>query len=496
MSFDITIPGGQSRRLLTGGKYCPDDIVVTVTGIESLSEYSQTNPIVAQYMAEVSYPTGDYSESKVLPYIYAETDYPMGYPMGYDVAVQQAGVLHRVDSVAVIQAPSVVGTNTLYNAIPGEVAHWWHTVDDNVTQCGTIRPTGRVRMIQTTAKNVRDLGGWASDGGKIRYGKLFRGGLLDVSDRAVLVDQLKIRHDLDLRGKGDNGGLTESPLGTDVSYTCTESHVWYSLQREDEWRTILCTIFNAAAKDEPVIFHCAAGADRTGTVACIVETILGVSQPDLDKDFELTSFAIAPNARRRTDDGWKNLITEITSISVGATLRDKVINWVGYLGFTAAEINAFRKAMIDGTPGDIVIEEYMPEEPEIPAVNYFDASKAELNKRIGSSGTLSDYNGMVVSDFIPVDKSMENVPFAVSGVIPTKSSAYNYYVRTYFYDSNTKSPFGTSCANSYLDWSGTAITAWDSDIAADTAYIRIAFVIKDNVAITADDIANIKITLE
>lgn len=32
MSFDITIPGGQSRRLLTGGKYCPDDIVVTVTG--------------------------------------------------------------------------------------------------------------------------------------------------------------------------------------------------------------------------------------------------------------------------------------------------------------------------------------------------------------------------------------------------------------------------------------------------------------------------------
>lgn len=32
MSIDITIPGGQSRRLLTGGKYCPDDIVVTATG--------------------------------------------------------------------------------------------------------------------------------------------------------------------------------------------------------------------------------------------------------------------------------------------------------------------------------------------------------------------------------------------------------------------------------------------------------------------------------
>lgn len=460
-------------------------------GIEPLSEYSQTNPIVAQYMAEVSYPTGDYSESKVLPYIYAETGYPMGYPMGYDVAVQQAGVLHMVDSVAVIQAPSVVGTNTLYNAIPGEVAHWWHTVDDTVTQCGTIRPTGRVRMIQTTAKNVRDLGGWASDGGKIRYGKLFRGGLLDVSDRAVLVDQLKIRHDLDLRGKGDNGGLTESPLGTDVSYTCTESHVWYSLQREDEWRTILGTIFNAAAKDEPVIFHCAAGADRTGTVACIVEAILGVDQPNLDKDFELTSFAIAPNARQRNSDSWKGLMAEINAIPVGDTFRDKVVNWVGHLGFTADQVNLFRKAMIAGNPGDITMEGYTPEEPE---VNLFDASKAELNKRIGSSGSLSAYNGMVTSDYIPVDNTMAGKYFTVSGVTPVMSATYQYSARVAFYDASSRT-FISGQAVNIKAWTG-VVPAWDADITTDTAYIRVSLVVKDNVEITAEDIANIKFTLK
>ena len=334
-------------------------------GIEPLAEYSQTNPIVAQYMAEVNYPTGDYTESKVLTYIYREVDYPMDYPMGYDVAVRQAGVLHLVDSVAVVQAPSVVGTNTLYNALPGEVAHWWHTVDDSVTLSGTIRTTGQVRMIKTSAKNVRDLGGWACDGGTIRYGKLFRGGLLDTSDRAVLVDQLKIRHDLDLRGKTDNGGLTESPLGADVAYTCTENYVWYSLQREDEWHTILGTIFDAAAKGNPLIFHCAAGADRTGTVACIVEAILGVDQPNLDKDFELTSFAIAPNARQRNSDNWKGLMAEINAIPVGDTFRDKIVNWVGYLGFTADEINAFRNAMIDGTPESVTVEEYNPAPPVI-----------------------------------------------------------------------------------------------------------------------------------
>ena len=32
MSYDFTIPGGESRRFPVGGKYCPDDIVVTAQG--------------------------------------------------------------------------------------------------------------------------------------------------------------------------------------------------------------------------------------------------------------------------------------------------------------------------------------------------------------------------------------------------------------------------------------------------------------------------------
>lgn len=410
-------------------------------GIEPLAEFFQVNPIVEKYMREVQYPAGDYSESKVLPYIYAEIDYPMGYPMGYDVAVQQAGVLHLVDSMAVVQAPSVVGTNTLYNAIPGEVAHWWNTVDDSVTHCGTIRPTGQVRMIQTTAKNVRDLGGWPCDGGTIKYGKLFRGGLLDASDRAVLVDQLKIQHDLDLRGKGDNGGLTESPLGTDVDYICTDGYVWYSLTNEADWKTILRTVFNAVSRNEPIIFHCAAGADRTGTVACIVEAILGVSQPDLDKDFELTSFAIAPNARRRTDDNWKNLIAEINSISVGDTFRDKVVNWVGYLGFTEDEINAFRNAMIDGTPESITIDPYVPGPGY---TNLADPTSDEWKEgyRISSAGAEEVTAGMtLVNTILASDGDIVRIK-GMTGVVTGLYQDGNWFGRktvntTNFDDGNT-----------------------------------------------------------
>lgn len=32
MSIEITVQGGTSKKLLTGGKYCPDDIVVTAEG--------------------------------------------------------------------------------------------------------------------------------------------------------------------------------------------------------------------------------------------------------------------------------------------------------------------------------------------------------------------------------------------------------------------------------------------------------------------------------
>ncbi len=458
-------------------------------GIALLAEYSQVNPIVAQYMAQVQYPAGDYSESLVVPYLYEETTYDKGYPVGYDVTIQQAGVLHMVDSVATVHAPSVVGANTLYNAIPGEVAHWWHTVADNVTQTGTIRPTGQVRMIQTTANNVRDLGGWPCDGGTIKYGKLFRGGLLDASDRAVLVEQLKIRHDLDLRGAADNGGLAASPLGADVSYVCPDEYVWYSLAKEAAWRAILRKIFEAVSKNEPLIFHCAAGADRTGTVACIVEAILGVGQPDLDKDFELTSFSIFPNARRRIDDDWKGLMAEIDAISVGATFRDKVINWVGYLGFTAEQINAFRRAMIDGNPGDITVEEYAPQEP---VTNYFDASTAMLNYRLGSNGSPSAYNGMVTTDFIPWNDEMIGKNFYVTGVTMVLSTAYNYFTRVVYYDADkTKVADFTDGGAGYDDYITPTFGAYTGG-----GFMRISLVLKDNVEITAADVADLKITLK
>lgn len=53
------------------------------------------------------------------------------------------------------------------------------------------------------------------------------------------------------------------------------------------------TIFSTLADESnyPVYFHCNAGADRTGTLAFLIEAVLGVSEEDVVKDYEITSFS-------------------------------------------------------------------------------------------------------------------------------------------------------------------------------------------------------------
>ena len=99
------------------------------------------------------------------------------------------------------------------------------------------------------------------------------------------------------------------------------------------------------------------GADRTGTLACILEALLGVSQNDIDKEYELSSFhtlrARNGNYQGGTSD-WVHMISAINSFS-GSTFRDKAVSFAISLGFSVDEINAFRTAMIDGSPAMITV---------------------------------------------------------------------------------------------------------------------------------------------
>lgn len=294
-----------------------------ITGAETVA-WHQCPEAVRNYLSSVTYDPGDYSTSQIDSYAPATAVVSNYRPIG-----------------------KTLGGKTYYNQVPGVETPFAAT-----GKAGTLKPVDPLRWIQTRTWNVRDLGGWACDGGTVKYGKLFRGGYVTSADRAVLVEQLGIQHELDLRGTNE-GGLTASPLGGDVRYTCAAAYAWYSLTPADAWKANLRCVFDAVTHNEPVYFHCAAGADRTGTLACVLEGLLGMSQSDIDKDYELTTFYSGSdtdaNARRRNEAEWSGLISALNSKS-GSTFRDKCVTFAAELGFTADEINAFRAAMIDGTP--------------------------------------------------------------------------------------------------------------------------------------------------
>lgn len=64
MSIEITVQGGTSKKLLTGGKYCPEDIVVTAEGGNGEPEQEKTVEITENGTVEVL-PDDGYALSKV-----------------------------------------------------------------------------------------------------------------------------------------------------------------------------------------------------------------------------------------------------------------------------------------------------------------------------------------------------------------------------------------------------------------------------------------------
>lgn len=311
------------------------DAIQSGGAMEAL-EWHQCPELVRNYLANVVYDPNDYSVSQIASYAPATAVVSNYKPIG-----QEAGGVTHYNEVPNVLTP-FAGTNAAGTLKPLDALRWIRTRDNSAE-----------------AWNVRDLGGWACDGGTVKYGLLIRGGKLAAADRAVLVGELGVQHDLDLRGRegggsGDEPDMEESPLGSDVWYTRTQQYAWYALTPVATWQAYLRCVIDAVTHREPVYFHCTAGADRTGTLACVLEGLLGMSQSNIDKDYELTTFYSGSgsdaNARRRNESDWKGLINAINAVP-GDTFRDKCVHFaVGTCGMSMADINAYRAAMINGTP--------------------------------------------------------------------------------------------------------------------------------------------------
>ena len=328
--------------------------------------FDQRRDEVKRFLQNVIYDPSDYTTSQIPNYV---TTPSSNRPVGATITVKSAGTLTVVDGYTGNSVTKNVnaGAVTIYNCTPGAVSKFVLLgADGNIIQQGIIKPTGDCRMIyMTNVDNIRDLGGWSCDGGTVKYGLLFRGGemygYLTNDGKQQALDMLGILKEIDLRFASELNGRTESGFGPTVDMLWVDM-TWNDLSYQKSSgniKAIFDPLFDYVIANKPTYFHCSAGADRTGVVALLCEAILGVSQSDCDKDYELTSFysgvSTDAEARRRNEMPWTREINYLNGYP-GVTFRDKAVNFMVSCGITIEKINAFRAAMIDGTPETVTAD--------------------------------------------------------------------------------------------------------------------------------------------
>jgi len=96
----------------------------------------------------------------------------------------------------------------------------------------------------------------------------------------------------------------------------------------------------------PIVFHCISGQDRTGSVAFILNGLLGVSEEDLYRDWEATGFWNRNTTWFVHANLFDKLVKSLDSYE-GDTINDRIYAYVKSSGFTDDDINRFRAIMLE-----------------------------------------------------------------------------------------------------------------------------------------------------
>jgi protein tyrosine/serine phosphatase len=176
------------------------------------------------------------------------------------------------------------------------------------------------------ALNFRDLGGLpTADGSTTRAGVMFRSDALHhlVPADVELLAGLGVRTVIDLRSAGELERSGRGPLG-DTSMQLLHEPLTYEdpngslppalaagdvgrhyVDSLDDRTPTLARVLTRLSQpaDLPAVFHCTAGKDRTGMVAALVLSIVGVADDVIVHDYTLTDARmVALMARLRGSD--------------------------------------------------------------------------------------------------------------------------------------------------------------------------------------------------
>ena len=243
-----------------------------------------------------------------------------------------------------------------------------------------------------SAFNVRDLGGYPTvDGLAVRWRTLYRADALHrlSEDELELLGRRGVRVAMDLRSSGEveRGQLAAERLGITLHHLPVLGEGWSvkSLDFEGDPADVLAALYVqmldvgapairgalellVADGSLPALFHCSAGKDRTGVLAAIVLTLLGVHREVVVADYALTGgsmqrmLASVRDRQTQTPD-WVDLRREQPAAFVSAPaeamerfldhvddLHGSVAGYVATIGADDEIVDELRSRLLEPAP--------------------------------------------------------------------------------------------------------------------------------------------------
>ena len=350
---------------------------ITIVEVGEVQEnFCLENPVTHDFIQNVVYPDNDYTFTRITDYTTQSTQYRKDLPSPVRLIPPVVG--EGKELVLEIYADGSMVRSDIH-ALESKVLEVWNLIpqksytyrlyvvnaDDTRSEIadGSFRTEGTVRMLNIGyVYNFRDIGGWRlPDGKRVKYGKVFRTGELEIPNKQLKITQEGINELLNVQGVGveiDFGDYNNSPVENLLEF-CRGSN--YQIQQyvfgvtktQQQLKNCFEKTVSSLRAGKNVIFHCNLGADRTGTFAFLLEALLGVSESDLAKDYEMTSYTYDRRYRfvsGNTNDyehAWHKLIKHVKDNFQGSTFSEKVEQMALSFGISQRDIGDYRRLMTE-----------------------------------------------------------------------------------------------------------------------------------------------------
>ena len=170
---------------------------------------------------------------------------------------------------------------------------------------------------------------------------------LNDESRRIMLEDLGIRTDLDIRAAGETAGMSQSPLGDRVKWIHSPCSAYSGFGRPLGKKMVkACIDVFLDEANYPIVFHCIGGQDRTGSLAFIIEAVLGVDDEELYRDWECSGFT-NPGNWFCHKDLFLQLYTDVLDRYPGATTRQKAEAYLRDCGFTGEDIEKLRRILLE-----------------------------------------------------------------------------------------------------------------------------------------------------